>query len=83
MVITGPSRLGKRVHVKPHCVIESTQLDDDVQLGPAAHLRPGCHLRSRVKIGNYVEGWVSRRGGKGTAKQKSGSEGKSEPPEEE
>jgi bifunctional UDP-N-acetylglucosamine pyrophosphorylase/glucosamine-1-phosphate N-acetyltransferase len=36
-------------------VIESSQLDDDVQLGPAAHLRPGCHLRSRVKIGNYVE----------------------------
>jgi len=83
VVITGPSRLGKRVHVKPHCVIESSQLDDDVQLGPAAHLRPGCHLRSRVKIGNYVEGWVSRRGGKGTAKQKSGSEGKRKPPEEE
>ncbi len=55
VVITGPSRLGERVHVKPHCVIESSQLDDDVQLGPSAHLRPGCHLRSRVKIGNYVE----------------------------
>jgi bifunctional UDP-N-acetylglucosamine pyrophosphorylase/glucosamine-1-phosphate N-acetyltransferase len=55
VVITGPSRLGQRVYVKPHCVIESSQLDDDVQLGPAAHLRPGCHLRSRVKIGNYVE----------------------------
>jgi bifunctional UDP-N-acetylglucosamine pyrophosphorylase/glucosamine-1-phosphate N-acetyltransferase len=55
VVITGASRLGRRVHVKPHCVIESSQLDDDVQLGPSAHLRPGCHLRSRVKIGNYVE----------------------------
>jgi bifunctional UDP-N-acetylglucosamine pyrophosphorylase/glucosamine-1-phosphate N-acetyltransferase len=55
VVITGASRLGRRVYVKPHCVIESSQLDDDVQLGPAAHLRPGCHLRSRVKIGNYVE----------------------------
>ena len=55
VVIAGPSRLGERVHVKPHCVIESSQLDDDVQLGPSAHLRPGCHLRSRVKIGNYVE----------------------------
>ena len=55
VVITGPSRLGERVHVKPHCVIESSRLDDDVQLGPSAHLRPNCHLRSRVKIGNYVE----------------------------
>ncbi len=55
VVITGPSRLGERVHVKPHCVIESSVLDDDVQLGPAAHLRPGCRLRRRVKIGNYVE----------------------------
>jgi bifunctional UDP-N-acetylglucosamine pyrophosphorylase/glucosamine-1-phosphate N-acetyltransferase len=55
VVITGASRLGRRVHVKPHCVIESSQLDDDVQLGPAAHLRSGCHLRSHVKIGNYVE----------------------------
>jgi bifunctional UDP-N-acetylglucosamine pyrophosphorylase/glucosamine-1-phosphate N-acetyltransferase len=36
-------------------VIESSQLDDDVQLGPSAHLRPNCHLRTRVKIGNYVE----------------------------
>ena len=55
VVITGESRLGERVHVKPHCVIESSRLDDDVQLGPSAHLRPNCHLRSRVKIGNYVE----------------------------
>jgi bifunctional UDP-N-acetylglucosamine pyrophosphorylase/glucosamine-1-phosphate N-acetyltransferase len=55
VVITGASRLGQRVHVKPHCVIESSRLDDDVELGPAAHLRPGCHLHSRVKIGNYVE----------------------------
>jgi bifunctional UDP-N-acetylglucosamine pyrophosphorylase/glucosamine-1-phosphate N-acetyltransferase len=55
VVITAGSRLGERVHVKPHCVIESSQLDDDVQLGPAAHLRPNCHLRTRVKIGNYVE----------------------------
>lgn len=83
VVITGPSRLGERVHVKPHCVIESSQLDDDVQLGPAAHLRPGCHLRSRVKIGNYVEGWVSRRRKKGTAQEESGSEGESEPPKKE
>ena len=30
-----------------------------------------------------VEGWVSRRGGKGTAKEEAGSEGKRKPPEEE
>ena len=54
-VIQGPSVLGEGVHVKPHCVIESSRLDDDVEIGPCAHLRPGTHLRESVKIGNFVE----------------------------
>ena len=41
VVITGPSRLGEGVHVKAHTVIESSVLEDDVVIGPSAHLRPG------------------------------------------
>lgn len=55
VVITGPSRLGERVHVKAHSVIESSQIGDDVVLGPMAHLRPHCRLESGVRIGNFVE----------------------------
>jgi len=55
VVITGPTRIGEGAHVKAHCVIESSVLDDDVVVGPSAHLRPGSHLKSGVRIGNFVE----------------------------
>ncbi len=55
VVISGPSTLGEGVHVKAGCVIEESWLDDDVIIGPSAHLRPGSHLGKGVKIGNYVE----------------------------
>lgn len=54
-VIQGNSRIGEGVHLKSQCVIESSRLDDDVILGPMAHLRPNCHLKNGVKIGNFVE----------------------------
>jgi bifunctional UDP-N-acetylglucosamine pyrophosphorylase/glucosamine-1-phosphate N-acetyltransferase len=54
-VIQGNSVLGEGVHLKSHCVIESSRLDDGVVLGPMAHLRPNCHLMAGVKIGNFVE----------------------------
>lgn len=54
-VIQGASVLGKDVHLKSQCVIESSRLDDGVVLGPMAHLRPNCHLMAGVKIGNFVE----------------------------
>lgn len=54
-VIQGNSVLGEGVHLKSGCVIESSRLDDDVVLGPMAHLRPNCHLMAGVKIGNFVE----------------------------
>jgi bifunctional UDP-N-acetylglucosamine pyrophosphorylase/glucosamine-1-phosphate N-acetyltransferase len=53
--ITGPTRIGEGVHVKAHCVIESSVLEDDVVVGPSAHLRPGTRLRRGVRIGNFVE----------------------------
>ncbi len=55
VVITGDSILGEGVHVKAGCVIESSQLEDDVVIGPSAHLRPGSRLARGVRIGNYVE----------------------------
>jgi bifunctional UDP-N-acetylglucosamine pyrophosphorylase/glucosamine-1-phosphate N-acetyltransferase len=54
-VITGPTRIGAGVHVKPHCTIESSVLEDRVVVGPCAHLRPGSVLRRGVRIGNFVE----------------------------
>jgi bifunctional UDP-N-acetylglucosamine pyrophosphorylase/glucosamine-1-phosphate N-acetyltransferase len=55
VVITGATRIGEGAHVKAHCVIESSVLDDDVVVGPSAHLRPGSRLKSGVRIGNFVE----------------------------
>jgi bifunctional UDP-N-acetylglucosamine pyrophosphorylase/glucosamine-1-phosphate N-acetyltransferase len=55
VVITGPTRIGEGVHVKAHTVIESSVLEDDVVIGPSAHLRPGTKLRRGVQIGNFVE----------------------------
>jgi bifunctional UDP-N-acetylglucosamine pyrophosphorylase/glucosamine-1-phosphate N-acetyltransferase len=54
-VIQGPTRIGERCRVKAHTVIESSEVGDDVVLGPSAHLRPGSRLEAGVRIGNYVE----------------------------
>jgi bifunctional UDP-N-acetylglucosamine pyrophosphorylase/glucosamine-1-phosphate N-acetyltransferase len=54
-VITGAVEIGQRVLVKAHSVIESSRLEDDVVVGPMAHLRPGTHLGRRARIGNFVE----------------------------
>jgi bifunctional UDP-N-acetylglucosamine pyrophosphorylase/glucosamine-1-phosphate N-acetyltransferase len=62
VVITGPTRIGERCRIKAHTVIESSELADDVVVGPSAHLRPGSRLESGVRIGNYVEVKNSRLG---------------------
>ena len=54
-VITGSVEIGERVIVKAHSVIESSRLEDDVVVGPMAHLRPGTRLGPRTRIGNFVE----------------------------
>ncbi|HZO10086.1 MAG TPA: bifunctional UDP-N-acetylglucosamine diphosphorylase/glucosamine-1-phosphate N-acetyltransferase GlmU [Myxococcota bacterium] len=53
--LQGATRLGERVHLKPHCVIESSEIGDECELGPSAHLRPGNRLGPGVRIGNFVE----------------------------
>jgi bifunctional UDP-N-acetylglucosamine pyrophosphorylase/glucosamine-1-phosphate N-acetyltransferase len=55
VVITGATTVGERCRIKAHTVIESSQLADDVVIGPAAHLRPGSRLAAGVRIGNFVE----------------------------
>ncbi len=54
-VIQGASVIGSRVHVKPHCVIESSHLGDGVVIGPCAHLRPDTVLGEGTRVGNFVE----------------------------
>jgi bifunctional UDP-N-acetylglucosamine pyrophosphorylase/glucosamine-1-phosphate N-acetyltransferase len=54
-VIQGETRIGEGCHVKANCVIEDSVLENDVEMGPSAHLRPGTTLGDGVRIGNYVE----------------------------
>ena len=49
------ARLGSRVHLKFGVVITDSDVGDDVQIGPFAHVRPGTNLARRVHIGNFVE----------------------------
>ena len=43
-------------------VIERSTVEDDVTIGPFAHLRPGAHIGSRSEIGNFAEIKNSRLG---------------------
>jgi bifunctional UDP-N-acetylglucosamine pyrophosphorylase/glucosamine-1-phosphate N-acetyltransferase len=54
-VIRGATVIGERVHLKPHCVVESSRIGDECVIGPSAHLRAGTHLHRGVRIGNFVE----------------------------
>ncbi|MGH2511575.1 MAG: bifunctional UDP-N-acetylglucosamine diphosphorylase/glucosamine-1-phosphate N-acetyltransferase GlmU [Candidatus Limnocylindrales bacterium] len=36
-------------------VVESSQVEDEVQIGPFAHLRPGSSIGRGAKLGNYAE----------------------------
>ena len=36
-------------------VIEESELEDGVDVGPYSHLRPGTHLEAGVHVGNFVE----------------------------
>ena len=48
-------RIGDDVHIKTGTVAEDTIIENDVAVGPHAHLRPGTVLGRGVKIGNFVE----------------------------
>lgn len=55
VLVSGPSRIGERVLLKAHSVVEASEIGDDVVIGPMAHLRPGSRLERDVRIGNFVE----------------------------
>ena len=54
-MIQGATRIGTGVHLKPGCVIESSRIGNDVEMGPNAHLRPNCQIGDGCRIGNFVE----------------------------
>jgi len=54
-VIQGETTLGCGVHLKPHCTLEWSHVEDDAVVGPSAHLRPDTHLGQGVRVGNFVE----------------------------
>lgn len=35
--------------------VDSSTLEDNVKIGPMSNVRPGCHIRSKVKVGDFVE----------------------------
>jgi bifunctional UDP-N-acetylglucosamine pyrophosphorylase / glucosamine-1-phosphate N-acetyltransferase len=49
------SRLGNRVTVLNHCLINNSTLADDSRVGPFAHLRTDVALGERARVGNFVE----------------------------
>jgi bifunctional UDP-N-acetylglucosamine pyrophosphorylase/glucosamine-1-phosphate N-acetyltransferase len=56
----GPSVLIKNTHIGDRCrimfsMLESARLENDVDMGPFAHLRKGAHLDEHVHMGNFGE----------------------------
>jgi bifunctional UDP-N-acetylglucosamine pyrophosphorylase/glucosamine-1-phosphate N-acetyltransferase len=49
------SRLGDRVTILNHCLINNSTLADDSRVGPFAHLRTDVTIAARAKVGNFVE----------------------------
>ncbi|MED4018416.1 MULTISPECIES: bifunctional UDP-N-acetylglucosamine diphosphorylase/glucosamine-1-phosphate N-acetyltransferase GlmU [Sutcliffiella] len=70
-VIIGKTTIGEDCHVGPHseikdCVIgnntsirqsvaHESEIGNDVQIGPFAHIRPASTIGNEVKLGNFVE----------------------------
>lgn len=48
------SAIGNDVHIR-FSVLEGAQVEDEVRIGPFAHLRPGAHLCRGVHMGNFGE----------------------------
>jgi bifunctional UDP-N-acetylglucosamine pyrophosphorylase / glucosamine-1-phosphate N-acetyltransferase len=43
-------------------VVEGSELEAAVEVGPFSHVRPGCHIERDVRLGNYAETKASRIG---------------------
>jgi bifunctional UDP-N-acetylglucosamine pyrophosphorylase / glucosamine-1-phosphate N-acetyltransferase len=55
-------RIGSRSTVLEGCVLEDSEMGEDVSIGPFARLRQGAILEDTVKVGNFVEIKKSRLG---------------------
>lgn len=49
------SVLGRSVVVQDACVLHGALVEDEVVIGPFAHLRPGSRVQKKAKVGNFVE----------------------------
>tara|TARA_Y100000817_G_C16770710_1_gene505942 strand:+ start:100 stop:744 length:645 start_codon:yes stop_codon:yes gene_type:complete len=55
-VVFGPKvKIGDNTYIKSFSHIEGTKIEKNVVVGPYARLRSGTILKSKVKIGNFVE----------------------------
>lgn len=50
-VIQGATVIGESVRVRPGCTIESSRIDDGLEVGPHAHLPPGTHVTAMWPAG--------------------------------
>jgi bifunctional UDP-N-acetylglucosamine pyrophosphorylase/glucosamine-1-phosphate N-acetyltransferase len=49
------SILGNEVTIRPSSVITESKIEEGAVIGPFAHLRPLTEIKSKAKIGNFVE----------------------------
>ncbi len=49
------TRVGDRVRILSSTMLESSLVEADAQIGPFSHFRPNTLVRSRAKVGNFVE----------------------------
>jgi bifunctional UDP-N-acetylglucosamine pyrophosphorylase/glucosamine-1-phosphate N-acetyltransferase len=49
------SLIGNEVLVRTNSVITESKIDDGASIGPFAHLRPLSEIKTKAKIGNFVE----------------------------
>lgn len=47
--------IGEGAHIKANSLLENAVVDAGCEVGPFARLRPGTHLKTKAKIGNFVE----------------------------
>lgn len=58
--VIGPNAIIRDASIGNRCkilasVLEGAVLEDEVHMGPFAHLRKGAHLKNRVRMGNFGE----------------------------
>ncbi len=49
------SKIGKGVIIKPNCVIENAEIEENCEVGPFARIRPGTVIQKNCRVGNFVE----------------------------